>query len=172
MQYDLLSTYYDANLYGIAEKEIRKGRRKKLERKVSCYRCKNAKISEEIRIGNMFASNIAKSSNSELYNNAYKNLIRTISMKRKKDRHKVKDLKNGYYMHCRLNSIILKNRYLLNKYSKYDNVVLFYREDVYEYICILFQAKKEHKLKEFLDVPDVSYVTRNLCKTGIDIYFK
>lgn len=174
MYYDIMCQYDDSNMYLIADKLIRNGRKKKLQRKVSNYRGKDEKFLIELKCGNEFVEEILKvnESDSKIFKEAYERFLNSVSKKTKRGKHKIHDIRNGYYMHCRLNTIIIKNKYVIYKCLKYDDKVEFYANDIFEYVCLLFQAKKENKVKEFLDVPDVSFVTRKLSKTGLDLYFK
>ncbi len=173
MYYDLMSTYDDSGICRMSKRIIENGRIKKVSRKISNYRKKSDEFVKELEIGNKFANYIIKDeeTNDELLKEAKARFIKSISKKSKRNRHKVRDISTGYYMHCKLNTIIVKNRYIICKILKYSDSVIFDKNDIYEYICLLFQAKKENKVKDFLDVPDVSYITRMLARTGLNIYF-
>lgn len=136
-------------------------------RKVSKYRGKSEKFLHELENGKKFAEYIL-ANKQYWYKIALENFRDSIPKNKK---HKRSELKNGNYMHCRLSSIIQNNKLILEKEGKQEDCVIFSKKCVFEYICLLYQAQREELIFEFLDVPDVSYMTRMLAKTGIEGYF-
>lgn len=148
--------------------EFGKDDRRKRLRKVSKYRGKSEKFLCELENGKKFVEAIL-ANKQHWYKIAFENFRNSIPKNKK---HKRNELKNGNYMHCRLSSIIQNNKFSLEKEEKRGDYVIFSKRCVFEYICLLYQAQREELTFEFLDVPDVSYMTRMLAKTGIDKYFE
>ena len=77
---------------------------------------------------------------------------------RRKNRNK--EFINRFYTINKLNKILNKNKYFVEKVSRFG--LRFSYSDVQEFLLILKEAYEKDVLKEFLEVPDVWYIVRNI----------
>lgn len=175
MEYVNVSNYMLGyfNYDELSNKLICGGRLKKINRKVGKYKDKKGIVKEGMKKIHEFLNELTKDEDKylEIVEYSKKHLINTISRNTKSKRHKINDIKNGSYMKIRLNTIMITNRYQVYKLYKKDEYVLFESKYIYEFICLLDEAIREDKVAEFIDVPDVFYIARNLAFTGIAPYF-
>lgn len=91
---------------------------------------------------------------------------------RKKSKYKISAIKNGSYVESLYNKVLYENRFILSKKSKENGIVLYEKIDMYKFIATLIYAYKSGKIREFLDVPDVFYIMRQLKETGLEPYLE
>lgn len=75
--------------------------------------------------------------------------------------------KSCFYATSRLNKVLSKNKYFMPKVAK--DGLKFSIEDLKEFFIVLQEAKSRELLKEFLSVPDVWYILRNVKENWNDI---
>ncbi len=148
-------------------KLIKNGRKRKLERKVSKYKDKREIIANEQMEAAEWFINMCKSEPEKF--NKIKSICCIGRAKHTSNRRR-KYIKSDEYLKLRLNSIILKNRYILKKKKRSNGFVYFYTKDVVEFLALIYTSYINKKFWKFIDIPDVSYILRQLKKTGLDIY--
>lgn len=74
------------------------------------------------------------------------------------------------YMSNKLSYIINKNKYKIEKCGKKDGYSLYSKEDVAEFILVLVESLNKNRLREFLDIPDVFYIARQIKYFGVEYY--
>ena len=146
--------------------DYRLSKNNKLRKKVSNYKDKHGTIRPEFKSCIIWANNLKN--NKSLFCECYNQLIEYFSIYKKK---KLKDLKNQRYIRDKLKSVIRKNSYPMTKLGKSEGYSIYSIENVAEFILLLLEAVKLKKIKEFLDVPDVFYIARQIKNIGIEYYF-
>lgn len=73
---------------------------------------------------------------------------------------KERQLTNVFYIKNKLERSLNKNKYVLEKVRRYGLKFSFY--DVQEFLIVLKYADENDCLKEFLSIPDVWYIIRNI----------
>lgn len=149
-------------------KLIKNGRKSKLDRKVSKYKDKSGFIAIEQKEAAEWFVNMCKQEPEKF--NKMKSIC-CIEIAKHASNRRRKYIKSDEYLKVRLDSIFLKNRYILKKKKRTNGLVYFYTRDVLEFLTLLYISYINKKFYEFIDIPDVSYILRQLKKTGLDIYF-
>lgn len=75
--------------------------------------------------------------------------------------------KDRFYATNRLNKILDRNKYFMKKVSKHG--LRFSYTDVKEFLTILKESSEKGLLREFLNIPDVWYIIRNLRENWNDV---
>lgn len=137
-------------------------------RKVSKYRDKDGKINKQVEECLLWCD---KNSNKmEFWEKFFKSRFLEDSQKRKKSKHKVMVIKSGEYISSFYKKVIEENRFKIVKLKKEDNICIYPRYEMSRFILVLIYAYNNGKMREFIDVPDVFFVLRQLKETGIEIY--
>lgn len=144
--------------------------RKKL-RKVSKYRNYNNKIVKEKTECLHWAESV-EDKKKYLKRVCKRELVRYFeTLDSDKYIHRVYDIKNGSYTKCMTESVFKENKFHLDKIFKDKDVCYFNKYDVYKFILVLIYVIERNKLEQFIDIPDVFYIIRQLKQTGLKFYF-
>lgn len=142
----------------------------KKNRKVSKYRDKNGDISIEVANCNKWANEIFKRKEdiekfcieqikeTALYNHTRKNI------------HKCIDIDNGKYAKSLLFRAFDKNKFYIPKKKKEGNICIYEDNGIYIFMLTLLKAIEIGKIRQFLDIPDVFYIVRQIKAIGIEYY--
>ncbi len=145
--------------------------RKKL-RKVSKYRDYNHKIAKEKTECLHWAENI-ENKKKYLKRVCKRELVRYFeTLDGDKYIHKIYDTKNGRYTKCMTESVFKENKFHLDKIFKDKDVCYFDKYDVYKFMLVLIYVIERNKLEQFIDIPDVFYIIRQLKQTNLKFYFE
>lgn len=139
----------------------------KLNKKVSKYKDKHGIIKPEFQSCLEWATNLQNEK--WIFKVCYNQLVEYFSRTKRK---KLEDLKNDKYIRDKLKSIMNKNRYPMAKLGKEYGCSIYSIENVSEFILILLEAVKRRKVREFLDIPDVFYISRQIKNLGVEYYFE
>ena len=146
--------------------ETKDRRDNKLNKKVSKYKDKHGTIKAELQSCIEWATDLQNEN--WIFKMSYNQLIEYFFRTKRK---KVKDLKNEKYIRDKFKSIMNKNRYPMDKVGKEQGYSIYSIENISEFMLILLEAIKKKKIKEFLDIPDVFYIARQIRSLGIEYYF-
>lgn len=146
--------------------DYRLSKNNKLRKKVSKYKDKHGTIKPEFESCVVWANGLKNDKN--LFFVCYNQLVDYFSKCKKK---KLKDLKNQRYIRDKLKSVIKNNSYPMTKLGKSNGYSIYSIENAAEFMLLLLEAVKSKKIKEFLDVPDVFYIARQIKSIGIEYYF-
>ena len=149
--------------------------KRKILKKVSKYRDKKGNIKVQLEECKEWLNKIVFSEYiCDIYNECYNNLLmsfqRMMFRNRKRYMNRVKDLRNGKYIECRLSSIFKNNKLYLDKLYKKDGIQIYSYLDVCEFMLLLIEAKRQNKLYQFIDIPDVFYIIRQIKAIGLNYY--
>ena len=139
-------------------------------RKVSKYKDKTGKIKTEFGECIIFANDI--SSKKQYIQRVCENSLKEqwSYSKSKNSRHKIYDMINGRYAKSLLSKALTENRFYAEKVKKEDGIYIFKKEDIHKFIITLLKAVERGQIRQFLDIPDVFYITRQLKKVGVEYY--
>lgn len=87
-------------------------------------------------------------------------LYKSIGYYSKDEESQNRKLNNPIYVRNKLERILKRNKYTLPKVSKYG--LRFSFSDVREFLAILKEAKYYNCLDEFIEIPDVWYIIKNI----------
>lgn len=150
-------------------KLVNNGRKRKAERKISCYKDKRGLIKKEHSDACCWFTELCNNK-AIPFDKIKKEYMRKLMEGKCKSRKRF--IRKDAYYTARISSIIIKNRYIMYKKKRIDELVYFYDKDIYEFITLLYVAYNNGMFEEFTDIPDVSYILRQIKKTGIGIYMK
>ena len=173
---------YQTNLLGNLPREylgipnIDIKNKRKILKKVSKYRDKSGIIKVQVEeCKEWLNKNIFGEYVTDIYKECYNNLLMSFQRMmfanaRRRYRNRLKDLKNGKYIKSRLSSIFKSNKLYFDKLYKKDGIQIYSYIDVCEFMLLLIEAKKQNRLYQFIDIPVVFYITRQIKAIGLNYY--
>lgn len=151
--------------YEYEKKDNKMRKNNKLNKKVSKYRDKDGHIKEEMQQCVSFVKDIE--GNNKIFKFCYNEL--------REENHKLQNMnlkEISREMSHKLKHSFNKNKYSIQKTFKQDGYAIYEKEDIYVFFLVLLESIKCKKVKEFLDIPDVFYILRQIKGVGIDYYFE
>ena len=154
------------------EGQFDKNERSKHVRKVSKYRDKNGNIKKEMIECIRYIDDSVKLNIEYIQKYCLRELNEFFyRSKSKKINHKCNDLEKGSYTKCMVNKAYRTNKFYIRKDIKQDSGAWVYEKmDMYKFLLSLCYAIKHKELNQFIDIPDVFYILRQLKSTGIEYY--
>ena len=145
---------------------------KKALRKVSNYLDKDGKVAREMIECLKWVDSL--NTKKEIIKKACTRELATVYNKGNahKYRHKINDIRNGSYARYMLNNAFNENKFNMEKIQKVNNTWIYSNIDVYKFFLVLLKSLDDKKQRQFLNIPDVFYIVRQIKKVGVDYYIR